>query len=153
VELEPVNLEKLIDSILADYATLQPPNADVEVTKPLLPVLGHEAFLTQCLSNLLGNSVKFVPPGVKPHVQIKTIPLSTGVEIQIEDNGIGIAAQDQKRIFGIFQRVHAPTSFEGTGIGLAIVQKAVERMGGRVGVESSLGHGSRFWVRLRGARA
>ncbi|MEG4282203.1 CHASE3 domain-containing protein [Microcoleus sp. A006_D1] len=71
------------------------------------------------------------------------------VRLWVEDNGIGIAPEHQKRIFRVFERLHGIESYPGTGIGLAIVQKAVDRMGGQVGVESQLGHGSRFWIQLR----
>ncbi|MEG3858614.1 sensor histidine kinase [Microcoleus sp. herbarium12] len=71
------------------------------------------------------------------------------IRLWVEDNGIGIAPEHQKRIFRVFERLHGIESYPGTGIGLAIVQKAVDRMGGQVGVESQLGHGSRFWIQLR----
>ena len=70
------------------------------------------------------------------------------IRLWVEDNGIGIAPEHQKRIFGVFERLHGIESYPGTGIGLAIVQKGVERMGGKVGVESQLGQGSRFWIAL-----
>ena len=73
------------------------------------------------------------------------------VRLSVEDNGIGISEQGQKSIFAMFQRLNPATEFEGTGIGLTIVRKAVERMGGRVGVESSVGNGSRFWIELKAA--
>ncbi|WP_293261427.1 MULTISPECIES: CHASE3 domain-containing protein [unclassified Microcoleus] len=71
------------------------------------------------------------------------------VRLWVEDNGIGIAPEHQKRIFRVFERLHGIESYPGTGIGLAIVQKGADRMGGRVGVESQLGQGSRFWIELR----
>ncbi len=76
------------------------------------------------------------------------LPVST-IRLWVEDNGIGIAPEHQKRIFRVFERLHGIESYPGTGIGLAIVQKAVDRMGGQVGVESQLGKGSRFWIQLR----
>ncbi|HWQ93682.1 MAG TPA: PAS domain S-box protein [Clostridia bacterium] len=76
---------------------------------------------------------------------------SRWVRLWVEDNGIGIGAEDQAKVFEVFQRLHAKEAYPGTGLGLAIVRKAVERMGGRVGVESELGKGSRFWVELKGA--
>ncbi|NJL70056.1 MAG: sensor histidine kinase [Microcoleus sp. SM1_3_4] len=76
------------------------------------------------------------------------LPAKT-IRLWVEDNGIGIAPEHQKRIFRVFERLHGIESYPGTGIGLAIVCKGVERMGGRVGVESQLGQGSRFWIELR----
>jgi len=149
LELKEIDLEKIVAQVISDYPALQSPDADIRILKPLLPVLGHEAFLTQCISNLLSNAVKFVAPGVKPKVTIFTKMCGEDVKLFVEDNGIGISAENQKQIFGIFQRLHANTTYPGTGIGLAIVQKAVERMGGRVGVESAFGKGSKFWLQLR----
>jgi signal transduction histidine kinase len=151
LELRQIDLEKIVDQVISDYPSLQAPEADIEIQKPLLRVLGHEAFLTQCISNLLSNAVKFVAPGVKPKVTVYTKVYGKEVRLFVEDNGIGISAENQKQIFGIFQRLHPNTTYPGTGIGLAIVQKAVQRMGGRVGVESALGKGSRFWLQLKRA--
>ncbi|MDP8962779.1 MAG: ATP-binding protein, partial [Cyanobacteriota bacterium] len=67
----------------------------------------------------------------------------------IADNGIGIAPEHQQRIFRVFERLHGIETYPGTGIGLAIVHKGIERMGGQVGIESELGKGSRFWLKLR----
>lgn len=154
VELRAVNLERLLDQVVNDYPVLLPPRVNIDVQKPLLPVRGHEAFLTQCMSNLISNAVKFKRPGQRPRVKIFTQELTRGkVRVWFEDNGIGIAPEDQRRIFGIFERVYSNKEYEGTGIGLAIVAKAVERMGGQVGVESAVGRGSRFWLDLQGATA
>ncbi|WP_231510468.1 ATP-binding protein [Fischerella sp. PCC 9605] len=79
------------------------------------------------------------------------IPPSQFVRLWIADNGIGIASEHQKRIFRVFERLHGIESYPGTGIGLAIVQKGIERMNGQCGVESELGQGSRFWIKLRSA--
>jgi PAS domain S-box-containing protein len=149
LELKEINLEKIVGQVISDYPALQPPSADIQIQRPLLRVMGHEAFLTQCISNLLSNAVKFVAPGVKPKVKVHAKTSGAEVRLFVEDNGIGISAENQKQIFGIFQRLHPNTSYPGTGIGLAIVQKAVQRMGGRVGVESALGKGSKFWLQLK----
>lgn len=151
LELKEIDLEKIVTQVISDYPSLQPPGADIEIQKPLLKVLGHEAFLTQCISNLLSNAVKFVAPGVKPKVSVYTKAYGKEIRLFVGDNGIGISAENQKQIFGIFQRLHPNTTYPGTGIGLAIVQKAVQRMGGRVGVDSALGKGSSFWLQLKRA--
>ncbi|HYG22389.1 MAG TPA: ATP-binding protein [Verrucomicrobiae bacterium] len=146
--LVPINLDKLVRDILQQYPSFQPPRANVEVIQPLPVVLGHEASLTQCISNLIANAVKFVPPDRRPTVHVKTGTANGSVQVWFEDNGIGIAPENHQRIFNIFERVNSDAEFEGTGIGLSIVKKTIERMGGEVGVESELGRGSRFWIRL-----
>ena len=93
--------------------------------------------------------MKFVSAGVKPRVKIWTEPKGPPVRLPVKDNGIGIAADQQEKIFDIFQQVEK--GFEGTGIGLAIVRKAAERMRGKVGVHSELGHGSTSWIELNSA--
>ncbi len=166
VTFEPVNLGKLIPEIVETYPNLQPDEADIETAGPLPVVLGNPAALTQCFSNLLINAVKFAKAGTKPRIRIRAEGAKQAagsrepepargnqepplVRIWVEDDGIGIAQECQERIFRLFQR--ATATHEGTGIGLAIVRKVVERMGGRVGVESQEGQGSRFWVELRAA--
>jgi PAS domain S-box-containing protein len=157
--LGPVNLFQLLDGLVHTYPNFRSDHADVQIDTKLPIVLGNEAALTQCFSNLLGNAVKFSKPGGKPHVHVRaeaTLRVSTDtsihsfkkfVRIWIEDNGIGISQNTQQRIFELFQR--GANDREGTGLGLAIVRKVVERMGGQVGVESEEGAGSRFWVDLR----
>jgi PAS domain S-box-containing protein len=150
LQLGPVNLDILVRRIVEEYPTFQPPNAHVEIQSPLLPVLGHEGFLTQCISNLLSNAVKYVQPGTTPRIRIYTRAAGSKVQVVFEDNGIGISPSDQRRIFEIFQRVHPPQDYEGTGMGLAIVQRATQRMGGQAGVESVPGKGSKFWLEFQG---
>jgi PAS domain S-box-containing protein len=145
---EPLDPEKLIRQIIDEHPSFQEPNAEIEIRTPFLAILGHEASLTQCIYNLLSNAIKFVPKGTKPHIQIWTEPFENYVRLWVEDNGIGIPAEAKDRMFLMFQRFHRSTEYEGTGIGLAIVRKAVERMSGKVGVESEPGQGSRFWLLL-----
>lgn len=148
VELRPMELEPLISDVLTENPLLQPPRTEVRMESPLAPVLGNEVFLSQCLANLLGNTAKFVPAGVDPRIRIRTEKRGHIVRVWIEDNGIGIAPEFHARVFSMFERLNAGTTYEGTGIGLAIVRKAMERMGGAVGVESEVGKGSRFWFEL-----
>jgi len=134
--LEHVDPGHLIKTVIDDYPNLQPPKATITIEGKLPTVLGNTTGLTQCLSNLLSNAVKFVAPGVHPMVRVWTEPLASGqtpfVRLLVQDNGIGIPAEAHSKIFEIFQRLS--TKYEGTGIGLAIVKKAVERMGGKVGL-------------------
>ncbi len=167
VPLQPVDLSVLLPALIESYPNLQSRNADITIENHLPVVLGEESLLTQCFSNLLGNAVKFVAKGVRPKVIIRAEPIAPPagdgepakpatasespngqfVRITIADNGIGLPPQAQRRLFGMFERL--TSDYEGTGIGLAIVRKVAERMGGRVGAESEPGKGSRFWVELR----
>ncbi|HWN97358.1 MAG TPA: ATP-binding protein [Methylomirabilota bacterium] len=151
LKLESVDVAKLIREIIESYPNLQAPSAKIVIEEPLGRVVANPAALTQVISNLLGNAVKFVAKGVEPLVVVRAEEQGDHVRLWFEDNGIGIEPEAKKRLFRIFQRVHRPELYEGTGIGLAIVRKAVERMDGRVGVLSELNKGSRFWVELRKA--
>jgi len=145
--LTPVDLSGLIQGLIDTYPNLHTERADIAIENQLPPVLGNESLLTQCFSNLLGNAVKFVAPGRKPKVRVRASIQRAGVvRVTVEDDGIGIPLNAQARLFGMFQKLDS--LYEGTGIGLAIVRKVVERMGGNVGVDSEPGHGSRFWVEL-----
>lgn len=151
LEMKPVNVEQLIREITTTYPALGADRADITVASPLPRVLANGAALTQVVSNLLGNAVKFVAPGVRPYVCVRAEKDAEGVRLWFEDNGIGIAKDAQARLFHIFTRLHGQEEYEGTGIGLAIVRKAAERMGGSVGLESEEGRGSQFWIRLKEA--
>ena len=148
VHLEPVDVNRLVEDIFLQYHHLQPPALTVEIQAPLPWVLGHDVLLIQCLSNLLGNAAKFIAPGTRAHVRFWASTIGSRCRLWISDNGIGIAPENQQRIFGLFQQLHSPHEYEGTGVGLAVVRKAVERMGGTVGVESEFGKGSNFWIEL-----
>jgi PAS domain S-box-containing protein len=148
ISLHPVDLERLIDDILSSHPEFQAPQVRVTMEKPLHRVLGHEAYLTQCITNLLGNAVKFVPPRVVPEIRIRSERLDGKVRLWFEDNGIGIDPSHHERIFQIFGQVYPEKKYGGTGIGLAIVRKAVQRMNGEAGVKSGMDKGSRFWLIL-----
>jgi signal transduction histidine kinase len=170
--LSPIDLDQLVRDMISINPGWQPPGVKIEIEGTLPRVLGHEGLLTQCVSNLLSNAVKFVARGVTAHVRIRSedrgpsptqLPWSADngkiaegwvdagpvVRVWVEDNGIGIAAKDRERVFQMFERINPADQFEGTGIGLTIVRKALERMGGRVGFETDAGKGSRFWFELK----
>jgi PAS domain S-box-containing protein len=115
------------------------------VTHGSLPhVLADEMQLIQLFQNLVGNAIKYQPPGV-PHVHIAATANGGKKWIfSVKDNGLGIEAQYFERIFGMFQRLHKREEFAGTGVGLAICKRIVERHGGNIAVESQPGHGSTF---------
>lgn len=146
---EPINLQATVQRSIAQFEDeIRAKNASISVESPLLRVQGHGPTVEQMIVNLLSNALKFVNPGVKPLIRIRSHEAGNKVRLWVEDNGIGIAPEHHARIFGVFERLHPVDTFPGTGIGLAIVSKAATRMGGRAGVESALGAGSRFWFEL-----
>lgn len=149
VELVPVSLDALVGDIVREHPDFHPPRADVRIQAPLATALGNEAYLTQCVTNLVGNAVKFVPEDRRPDVRIWTERRAGWVRLFVADNGIGIAPERLSRAFEMFERLHTSGSYEGTGVGLAIVRRAVQRMGGHVGLESKVGEGTTFWIDLQ----
>jgi PAS domain S-box-containing protein len=149
ITIAPIDADKLMREVIESYPQLRANQAEFHIEGVLPTVLGNDASLAQCLSNILANAVKFVAPGTKPTVEIRAQNVGCDVKLWIEDNGIGIELKDQQRIFKIFERVNPENDYEGTGIGLAIVRKAAERMGGSVGVQSEIGKGSKFWIQLK----
>jgi signal transduction histidine kinase len=151
VRLERVSLSEVVSHTIGEYPHLQAKAALIEVREPLHPVIGNSSLLRQCISNLLGNALKFVAKEQRPHVVVRTEPAGKRVRLWIEDNGIGIPADERKNLFGLFHRLSTSTGYPGTGVGLATVKRAMERMNGTVGVESEGGAGSRFWIELPAA--
>jgi two-component system sensor histidine kinase/response regulator len=149
MDLSPLKLEDVFKDSLAqvDY-DLRQRKARVQIKRSRHRVLGHHPMLVQVVCNLLCNAVKFCAEGVTPEVTIWEEKRENLIRVWVEDNGIGIAPEHCERIFRIFERLHDRDRYTGTGIGLAIVQKAITRMGGRVGVLSEVGNGSRFWFEL-----
>jgi signal transduction histidine kinase len=145
--LQNISLDKLVREIVSQYPAMQADRAQITV-ELLADVRGHEPSLTQAISNLLANAVKFIPSGAVPTVRVWTDLSESEVRLNIQDNGIGIPLDQRARLFQMFERLHTKSSYEGTGVGLAIVRKAVERMGGKVGVSSDGKCGSCFWIIL-----
>lgn len=178
VELGSVGVMEIIDEIKAYTPEL---HKALSVTPPLGTVRAQRTLLQQCLANLIENAVKFRDPRrtLRIHVRSESIktpmsgsdpshafhPATFGpaalatdvperhpwIRIWVEDNGIGVAERAQAKIFGIFERSTGSENIEGTGIGLAIVARAMQQMGGYCGVESEVGQGSRFWLELPAA--
>ncbi|MDX1611457.1 MAG: ATP-binding protein [Candidatus Thermoplasmatota archaeon] len=140
----PVALSEVVEDVLAHLAPeIEATGARIEVHElPTVP--GHRDQLADLFHHLLGNALKFQPEGATPEVTIEARVEGPNCRIDVHDNGIGIAPQHQQRIFTIFQRLHARDLYPGTGVGLALCRKIVERHGGRIGVESDLGQGTTF---------
>jgi hypothetical protein len=149
IEVNPIRLDEVVKDAIAqiDY-DLREKKARLQVKRSRYRVLGHQPMLVQVVCNLLANAVKFCAEGITPEVIVREERQGDFVRVWVEDNGIGIAPEHCERIFRIFERLHDRDKYTGTGIGLAIVQKAVTRMGGKVGVESEPARGSRFWFEL-----
>ncbi len=147
-----VDLKASLGAVLGRMAQeIESKGAEISVAEPLPPVRVHPGTLEQMLTNLIENALKFVAPGVAPRVSVFAEQKAGKVRVSVQDNGIGIPAEYQEKIFQAFERLHDTGTYPGTGIGLAIVRKAAERMGGRVGVDSNPGAGSRFWMELPAA--
>jgi signal transduction histidine kinase len=151
LELSSVSLETTFESALTRLQQdIQEKGARVENAGPWPSVLAHEATLVQIILNLMSNALKFVPPNVPPAIRLRTEERAEFIRVWVEDNGIGIAPDHQEQIFRLFTRLRGD-KYPGTGIGLAIVRKGIERMGGQAGVESAPDEGSRFWFDLKKA--
>jgi signal transduction histidine kinase len=142
------DVEKIISETILNYDEFKPPKLTVALQRPLLRVMANEVFLVQSLANLFNNAAKFVAPGTAPKVEIWTERRGDRVRIFVKDNGIGIKKEHQGRIFGLFERAHQDKSYQGTGVGLAIARKSVEKMAGTIGVESDGVNGCAFWIEL-----
>lgn len=146
---EPVPLEAVVEEAqLVLSAELSRTAARLRVCYPLHMVHGNRVLLSQIVTNLLANGIKFVPPGTIPEVTIRSEQFANRVKLWVEDNGIGIKSTQKSKLFQPFLRLVPADEYPGTGVGLAIVRKAAERLGGKVGVESEAGKGSRFWLDL-----
>ncbi len=156
---QALRLSRLLDGVLRDLRPqIAETRAVIEVDEGLPPVLADPTALKLALTNLLTNAIKFVTPGLSPQVRIRAERVcrdgaAPWVRIVVEDNGIGVAPEHHERIFQPFQRLHGADHYPGTGVGLGIVKRAMERSGGRYGVDSQPGRGSRFWIELPSAES
>ncbi len=158
--LAPANLRAIVEAAAEQVlhrSTGEPQlkiEEQIEIEEHLAgSVRANSSVLTQVVVNLVSNAFKFHKPGSASFVRIWTEETEDSIRLSVEDNGIGIAQNNHDRIFNVFERLHPPGTYEGTGIGLAIVKRAVTRMGGRCGVISRLGEGSTFWIELPKADA
>lgn len=144
-DLKPVNLNDTLIICQSNLRLLITESNVKIVTDELPTVLGISSLLSQLFQNLISNAIKFRKKEGQPKIIIKSEERNNEYLISIKDNGIGIKPEYKNRIFVIFQRLHARTDYEGTGIGLAICHKIMQRMGGKIWVESELGKGATFF--------
>ncbi len=149
ITVQPIKLGAIVSEVINGLQQdIIDRRADVAVEGPFPDVMGHRATVVQMVTNLLSNALKFVEPGQHPRVRIRGERRKGWGRLWFEDEGIGVAPEHSERIFNVFERLHGNEAYPGTGIGLAIVKKGAERLGGRCGVDSEDGQGSRFWFEL-----
>jgi light-regulated signal transduction histidine kinase (bacteriophytochrome) len=146
---KPVDLTYVVQQVLEQLAERIAATAASIIVPTSLPVIySDQTLIQQIILNLVSNALLYHRPGNAPRVELQCILQHQDCLLAVSDNGIGIAAAYQERIFQVFQRLHSEDEYPGTGIGLAIVKKAVDMMGGQVWFESIVGQGSTFYVKL-----
>jgi signal transduction histidine kinase len=152
VKNETVALAPMLHNMTMLFQSRLAPGGRIEIAAPLASPSGDPRLLKQILANLIDNAIKYQPAGQAPIIKISAVPTDDHVAIRVADNGIGIAPEYQEMIFKVFQRLHDEDAYPGTGIGLAIAQKAALLMNGSLTIESAPGQGSVFTLRLPAAR-
>lgn len=149
VRLEPISLAGVLANITNGLkGNIDELHGTIRVAEDLPDVTGDRTLLSQIFSNLLENAVKYRKENAPPQIIIDWQTDGEDVILRVSDNGIGIPTEYQEKIFDMFQRLHSEEEYSGTGVGLATVKKSIELLGGNVWVESKVGEGSTFSVRL-----
>jgi PAS domain S-box-containing protein len=148
-EIEQVDCNVLVEGVVAGLGARIAETGAIVRLEPLPTVVSQPTQLGQVFQNLISNALKFIPAGVVPEVVVSAERIGDEWDFSVVDNGIGIEPRHRERIFGMFKRLHSRTEYEGSGIGLALCKRIVEREGGRIGVEAAAsGRGSSFWFAL-----
>ncbi|HSZ71760.1 MAG TPA: ATP-binding protein [Cytophagaceae bacterium] len=145
-----LDMNNLVQEILNDFNYTTPHKADIHVNK-LYPVKGDYALMKQVLINLLSNAIKYSSKKEHPVVEISSEVKNNQVMYTIKDNGQGFDMQYAHKLFGVFQRLHSSEEFEGTGVGLATVQRIINKHGGTISAKAEPGQGATFWFTLPNA--
>jgi len=149
VFLTEVDLRESIDRVIFQLGyQIRSTRSEIKIIGEIPSVQADPEIVDQVLCNLLENAIKFSAPDSIPKIIVRAEILRDTVRLCIQDSGIGVPIQYHERIFRPFEQLHAADIYGGTGIGLALVKEGVERMGGRVGVESQPAIGSTFWIEL-----
>jgi PAS domain S-box-containing protein len=148
-ELQAVDCNVLVGNVVAGLGARIAETGAIVRVEPLPTVVSQPTQLGQVFQNLISNALKFIPAGVVPEVVVSAERIGDEWDFSVTDNGIGIEPRHRERIFGMFKRLHSRSEYEGSGIGLALCKRIVEREGGRIGVETApSGQGSSFWFAL-----
>ena len=147
---QPVNMESLVRSVLADVVP-EAATGKIQFVDGNLPAAhGDPALLRQVWANLLSNAIKYSRHAQQARIEIGSMTEGKKDIYYVRDNGAGFDMKYADKLFGVFQRLHRGDEFEGTGIGLAIVQRVVHRHGGRVWADAKVNEGATFYFTLEG---
>jgi signal transduction histidine kinase len=142
LDRDMVDVAAMVEEIVERERQLAPSRCIDLVTDALTPVWADPFLLRQALANVLGNAVKFTRPREVARIEVSGRRAGEVVELMVRDNGVGFDTRYRHKLFGVFERLHYADEFEGTGVGLAIVKRIVERHGGQVSAESELDRGT-----------
>jgi PAS domain S-box-containing protein len=148
VEPSSIDMTRLAEAVFQDLRINDAPR-DIELkVNPLPPVIGDPTMVRQILVNLLSNAIKFTAPRKTAIIEVSSWVENGNNIYSIKDNGVGFDMQYANKLFGVFQRLHSTDEFDGTGVGLAIVNRIVSRHGGRVWAEANVDQGATFYFAL-----
>jgi len=151
VHFEQLDVNEIIQQLkeLELAVRLEETKGTISVPEPLPAVKGDATQIRQLLQNLISNALKYHKKDTLPEVTIRAHKEDKGmVRVEVQDNGIGIKREQHNKLFVMFRRLHSRDEYEGTGIGLAVCKRIIERHGGEIGIESTYGQGSTFWFTL-----
>ncbi|MDD5459504.1 MAG: ATP-binding protein [Phycisphaerae bacterium] len=152
LDFRDVDLNKIVEQLktLELSIRLEDTGGTIEIPEPLPVIKGDSTQINQLLQNLIGNALKYHKMDIPPKVIVRAVEQDNGVvRIEIEDNGIGIKPEHYENVFVMFKRLHTKQEYEGSGIGLSVCKKIVERHEGEIGVRSEYGQGTTFWFTLK----
>lgn len=141
-----IDLRAMIDGVVAEQLRGATPAPAIHIDLPSCDLRGEPAGIRQVFVNLIGNAIKFSRSVHQPEISIGGRVTGGELVVWVKDNGIGFDSHESERIFGLFERLHTPDNYEGTGVGLAIVKLVMDKHGGRTWAESSPGKGSTFFL-------
>lgn len=145
---ESISIDEVLQAVLADLsAPIEDTGAEIEIAAPLPVVEASFTHLHQLLTNLLSNAIKYAGDA-PPRIRVEAEAADEWLELRVIDHGLGVPEEHRARVFEMFQRLHTREEIEGSGVGLAICRRIVERLGGEIRVEDTPGRGATFVVRI-----